>query len=673
MTVTWDDLASVVDLAPAVAPPLPPAAPRKTGTMTVTAARPQAAARPAPPGRRPAGTVQQPAAVTPPPAPRTRRVPLTPMRQQAAKSMRRLAAGSPPGSPAPQHVRDAARMLESGNEEAAQRHLRAAMFSLTPQSLHRNGVHDDEGHIAARQAMHGLHRHLLLVKDIQDVAAKNQQAIRRDSTGDASSSPPAPDAGYGPGALAQKPAARQPPGDQALNAPARTNSGGSDPAVADPVGPQPKGSKQFTSGGRMRTTDLARRAGGTAKHPVAGKMSKAELAQHLAHFHHRPASPGSGQPTAKALLARHAVMHRVMEGSVPGAGPSIPHTHGTVSVPEPAGVSSFARTWDELASVVVELSAKTGALAVTPAPYGKPGGPGLYGVKGNTHSPYYEQIVKALMEKRGMDKGKASAIAWGALRKWQRGGGHVHSEVRAAATGALAGEKVAQARAHAHASTWDELGTVIDLAAAPRRGWDGVALELAAAAAPPPQQGGTLPPRVPAGSSAGGQFGAAQGSPPPAKPAAKAKAAPAKAKAPAAKPKPKPAAKAAPKKLTGVAAQKASLLATAKSKRTQAQALIKKIIAAQAQIKALNAAGAKSTAANAAATASAGQTASTSNVTATSAPAAASSTTAAASPAKATAAAPTAASLTKQVTAWQGQVKTLLGQAATATAQAGKL
>jgi peptidoglycan hydrolase-like protein with peptidoglycan-binding domain len=389
-------------------------------------------------------------------------------------------------------------MLESGNEEAAQRHLRAAMFSLTPQSLHRNGVHDDEGHIAARQAMHGLHRHLLLVKDIQDVAAKNQQAIRRDSTGDASSSPPAPDAGYGPGALAQKPAARQPPGDQALNAPARTNSGGSDPAVADPVGPQPKGSKQFTNGGRMRTTDLARRAGGTAKHPVAGKMSKAELAQHLAHFHHRPASPGSGQPTAKALLARHAVMHRVMEGSVPGAGPSIPHTHGTVSVPEPAGVSSFARTWDELASVVVELSAKTGALAVTPAPYGKPGGPGLYGVKGNTHSPYFEQVVKGLMEKRGMDKRKASAIAWGALRKWERGGGKVHPEVRAAATGALAGEKVAQARAHAHASTWDDVAAVIELAMAPRS-WDGVAgvIELAAGQA-----------RVPAGQAGGGQFAA---------------------------------------------------------------------------------------------------------------------------------------------------------------------
>jgi hypothetical protein len=502
--------------------------------------------------------------------------------------MRRLAEGIQRDHPelaVHDHVRDAARTLESGNEEASQRHLRAAMYSLTPQSLMRNGVHDDIGHISARQAVHGVHRHLLLVKDIADVAAKNQAAIRRDSYGDYESGPTLPhadpNAGYGPGALAQKPTQRQPGGDRALNAPDRTNSGGSDPAVADPVGPQPKGSKQF------------------------------------------------------------------------------------------------ARTWDELAGLVVDLSARTAQLEATPAPRGKPGGPGLYDVKGMGHEPYLQQIVKALIRKRGMPPGKAYAIARGAIRKWAGGGGHVHPEVRAAAGAAEAGELEKQARAkamHGHANTWDELGAVIDLAAAPRRGWDGVALELAAAAAPAGQQGGgTLPPRVPAGSSAGGQFGAAQGSPPPAKPAAKAKAAPAKAKAPAAKPKPKPAAKAAPKKLTGVAAQKASLLATAKSKRTQAQALIKKIIAAQAQIKALNAAGAKSTAANAAATASAGQTASTSNVTATSAPAAASSTTAAASPAKATAAAPTAASLTKQVTAWQGQVKTLLGQAATATAQAGKL
>ena len=231
---TWDDLAAVIDLA-----------------ASVMAVNPQAKTRgKVAPGRPPAGYPIQPgqsgiaraaasrgndphATPAPPAGPRTRRVPLTPMRQQAAKSMRRLAEGIQRDHPelaVHDHVRDAARTLESGNEEAAQRHLRAAMFSLSPQSLMRNGVHDDEGHISARQAVHGVHRHLLLVKDIADVAAKNQAAIRRDSYGDYESGPSLPhadpNAGYGPGALAQKPTQRQPGGDRALNAPDRTNSGG---------------------------------------------------------------------------------------------------------------------------------------------------------------------------------------------------------------------------------------------------------------------------------------------------------------------------------------------------------------------------------------------------------------------------------------------------------------
>jgi hypothetical protein len=307
----------------------------------------------------------RPAKPAPPAAPSRRRgfTPLTPMRTQAAKSMSKLAdsiSADHPDLTVHQHVRDAARMLRAGNEEAAQRHLRAAMFSLTPQSLMRNGVHDDPGHLAARSAMHSVHRHLLLVKDIADVAEKNQQAIRRDSYGDDTSSPtlphppfrPDPNAGYGPGALAQKPQARQPGGDRALNAPDRTNSGGSDPAVADPVGVQPKGSKQF------------------------------------------------------------------------------------------------ARTWDELAAVI-ELSARTAMLERTPAPRGKPGGPGLYDVAGMGHTAYEQQIVKALIEKRGMDPHRAYAVARGAIRRWMRGGGHVHPEVRAAATAAEAGELAKQARAKA--------------------------------------------------------------------------------------------------------------------------------------------------------------------------------------------------------------------------------
>jgi hypothetical protein len=292
---------------------------------------------------------------------RPRLTPLTPMRVQAAKSMSRLADNvreSHPDLPAAQHLMDAARTLRQGNEEASQRHLRAAMFSLTPQSLMRNGQHTDDLHIGARSVMHDVHRHLLLVKDITDVAAKNQASIRRDSYDDDSGpmpQPPAhstdPNAGYGPGALAQKPTARQPGGDRALNAPNRSSGGGSDPNVADPVGPQPRGSKQFTYG------------------------------------------------------------------------------------------------WGDLAAVI-ELSAETGRLAATPAPRGKPGGPGLYGVAGMGHTNYEQQIVKALIRK-GMDPGKAYAIARGSIRRWMRGGGHVHPEVRAAATAAEAGELAKQARAKA--------------------------------------------------------------------------------------------------------------------------------------------------------------------------------------------------------------------------------
>lgn len=103
----------------------------------------------------------------------------------------------------------------------------------------------------------------------------------------------------------------------------------------------------------------------------------------------------------------------------------------------------------------VDLSARTAVLERTPAPRGKPGGPGLYDVSGMGHSPYFQQVVKALIEKRGMTPAKAYPIAYAALRKWRRGGGGVHPEVQAAASGSLASEaaKGAAARAmHGHAN-----------------------------------------------------------------------------------------------------------------------------------------------------------------------------------------------------------------------------
>jgi len=200
--------------------------------------------------------------------------------------------------------------------------------------------------------------------------------------------------------------------------------------VADPMGPQPKGSKQFSYG----WDDLA---------------VVVELASTAKQGLLRP--PSEGRPTSRELEAAPEPVH-------PSTG-------------MPTDLSITRCSWDDLASVA-ELSAETGRLASTPDSYGKPGGPGLYGIKTNKHSDYLEHIVHALMRK-GMDKGKATAIARGSIRRWMVKS--KHPEVRAAAGMAETQEIAAQARAHAHAVTWDDLGTVVAsvIEMAPP-GWDGV-------------------------------------------------------------------------------------------------------------------------------------------------------------------------------------------------------
>lgn len=97
------------------------------------------------------------------------------------------------------------------------------------------------------------------------------------------------------------------------------------------------------------------------------------------------------------------------------------------------------------------MSAQTARLASTPSPLGRPGGPGLYHIKGLSHSPYFQHIVKALI-RSGHPPGEAYAMAWGAIRRWARGGKNVHPEVRAAAAAALAQETAARGVAHSHAA-----------------------------------------------------------------------------------------------------------------------------------------------------------------------------------------------------------------------------
>jgi hypothetical protein len=269
---------------------------------------------------------------------------------RAARQIRATAAlldAHHPEMMAGDHLRDAARLVEHGSADGAKRHLDAAMFMLTPQSLIRHGIRDDDGHADAKHHMHQVNRHRLAVEDIEDITARNQ-----------------------------------------------------------------------------RLAGLTRAARGQP--------------EPLEPFHLPP--------------------------------------------PEPAGIAAAG------SSPAVLLSARTPYLAVTPAPRGRPGGPGLYHQKGLGHTAYLQQVVKALIEKRGMPPSKAYGIARAAIRKW--GVRSKHPEVRAAAGRAEAGELARQARAHAHTGqAWEVADILIELAADPPQ-----VIEL------------FNPYHAPPGSAQGGQF-----------------------------------------------------------------------------------------------------------------------------------------------------------------------
>jgi hypothetical protein len=278
-----------------------------------------------------------------------------------------------PGMAAPQHLRDAAHALESGNHDGAKRHLQAAMHTMTPMSLMRHGVLDDDGQSKAKVNMDLINRHHLLVSDLQDGESHNES-------------------------VKATPATFTQPSNLPL-------------------------------GSSMNPTKLPGAAGPDGG-PGFPKSTKAAMVP----------APKQNTGTDRAVAGGPKAPSRT-ETQLPGR-------------PMPQAVLS----WSDL-DRLIELSTRTGMLAVTPAPYGKPGGPGLYGVKGQKHSDYFEQIVKALMDKRGMSKGQASAVAWGALRRWRAKS--KHGEVRAAAAGALADE--ATKHGHAHSITWGDVVRQIEL------------------------------------------------------------------------------------------------------------------------------------------------------------------------------------------------------------------
>lgn len=112
----------------------------------------------------------------------------------------------------------------------------------------------------------------------------------------------------------------------------------------------------------------------------------------------------------------------------------------------------------------ISLSANTAAYSETPAPLGRPGGPGLW-FKGWKLPDYIEQVATGILKGGEPDKSRAIALAIGAVKRWAAGGGKVSPEVRAAAAKAVAEWTALKAAAsstpsHSHAN---EDGAMIEL------------------------------------------------------------------------------------------------------------------------------------------------------------------------------------------------------------------
>jgi hypothetical protein len=99
-------------------------------------------------------------------------------RREISSSLRDLAGRMQkrfPQLPVHMHVRDAASALDDGRHDGAQRHLNAAISSLSPLQIRRAGLAHDEDHQDAKTFMDQAHRHLLLVRDHEDARKEPAQ------------------------------------------------------------------------------------------------------------------------------------------------------------------------------------------------------------------------------------------------------------------------------------------------------------------------------------------------------------------------------------------------------------------------------------------------------------------------------------------------------------------
>jgi hypothetical protein len=457
----------------------------------------------------------------------------------------RKSEGDHPETHVHEHLRDAAAALDSGNTQAAMRHLGGAAHTLTPLSLMRHGISDDDGHALAKQNMGAIDRAILLIKQVQDTEAQNdaiQQAKAQQALADAQKAADrkavATGVLPGPNPLGAGPVAGQ-QGSVQDTSPSQATSGvdpspSAPPAAAPaakpaapPAGSRPaaapaQASKPVVSG-KPPTRPAAKASASRAAPAVTRAVGMAQQRRAIElGFHFNPNIPenpltGAAGHRSGSFSQRRAAIELVgpkgyihgwifegrpgsnehvnalsdlggkMAARSPVAALSMRHAADRVALGQyklAAGhirnAQFFARRQapefnDDLSAAAGSLaglhenplattspatrtvtgrpraallnpapsdlgfSAETAGLTVTPAPYGKPGGPGLYGVAGQKHSDYFEHIVQA-MKRRGKTDGEASAMAYGILRRWSRGGGKVHPEVQAAATAALAQE-----------------------------------------------------------------------------------------------------------------------------------------------------------------------------------------------------------------------------------------
>jgi len=119
----------------------------------------------------------------------------------------------------------------------------------------------------------------------------------------------------------------------------------------------------------------------------------------------------------------------------------------------------------------VELSLETPIVSTVHHPFGRPGGPGLWRVKGMELPAYIQNIGHALLRTgRAHSVSQAIQMAVGICKNWASGQAKVGPEVRAAAAKAIAEWEAKKVRAHATHHTlsevrmYDAWGKVIDLA-----------------------------------------------------------------------------------------------------------------------------------------------------------------------------------------------------------------